>query len=449
MKKTISTFILALALTGSANAQIVRDQFSFDNHGLMTSVPAEFAYGNSSKLFLYEDGYSDHQDEYKLKVNVYDENLELTKSFLIKDLTFDYQLEYKSEEREIKSVDSTCVGSSYCGSYNDFINQLKWTDPRFTEDDLIIENLENGDRKITLDYTKSYSGNLNSLYFHYDYFGDKYPRYNYIEHDGNVTRYTFNYNISYTDWVDKGTIVKNFSQDLTPIYLTNVNLNKNGYSKYQFWVTQTLFNNDENYEYLVPKIRLSKHGNWDNGPSIISPSTPDDPIETQKDTLISEESEFELVGFQIVSENGTAIKDINFEAVDGYVNTDNAYVLTMGNNTYLVFSGRTGSGKDCTIFYKIDRNTTSIQQVKNVNALMKVFPSIVNKGSNINVEFGDGATEASEVSVYSTTGAKIKNIHVPANQKSAQFNINAPSGMYIVGRSQKGKATETKKIIIK
>ncbi len=49
----------------------------------------------------------------------------------------------------------------------------------------------------------------------------------------------------------------------------------------------------------------------------------------------------------------------------------------------------------------------------------------------------------------SATGAKVKAINVPAGQTRAQVSVSGPTGVYCVSRLQKGKVSETKKIVVK
>ena len=65
-----------------------------------------------------------------------------------------------------------------------------------------------------------------------------------------------------------------------------------------------------------------------------------------------------------MSVNGTVVKDLDFsEDFEGYIDTRSAYVITIGKNTYLAFNGIINR-VNSTVFYKINRTTTEIKQVK-------------------------------------------------------------------------------------
>ncbi len=67
------------------------------------------------------------------------------------------------------------------------------------------------------------------------------------------------YNVEYSDWRDAGTKNVDKSTSLSHLYLCNVDLDGGGSlaGNSYFDVSQTLFNTDEDFEYLVPKCALS------------------------------------------------------------------------------------------------------------------------------------------------------------------------------------------------
>ncbi len=161
------------------------------------------------------------------------------------------------------------------------------------------------------------------------------------------------------------------------------------------------------------------------------------------------ESNVALVGFQVVGENGNILKDLSFEDYIGDRWINDGAVVTIGTNVYLAFYGHDLDGKQATVFYKIDRTTSSIQKVRTVPGGMNLSSTIANKGADIQVNFNDNNEKGSEIIVFSANGAKVKSFKVPAGQKTATFNVNGSAGMYLVNRAQNGKANETKKIVIK
>ena len=418
----------------------VISHFSFDNRDDAITIPQEFSYDNSPKLTMYNFNPDSKN------VLIYDENLSLIKTInLERKMTFDYQLSYNDEKREIKAVKETSkylIEHSRINSYQDFIADGKFFDPDF-EKRLTTVILENGDSLITIDSDK-YSGmHTSQNFFFYNQFGRKYPTNYWIFSKGRAYHYRANYEIEYTDWHPAGTHISNEHKEMEYIKLLNINLNNSdAHSKNYFIVSQTLFNNDAEYEYIVPKYKLSSKGYFDQ----VSPNDPSrQVIDTIKSTLITKDSKIVLAGFKIVSVNGTVVKDLDFsEDFEGYISTSYAYVITIGKNTYLAFNGG-----NSTVFYKINRTTTEIKQVKMETAAMTLSPVVAERNATIDINLKDDNNAGSEIAIISTNGTQVKRISMPANQTTSQININAPAGLYCVSRMQKGKVVETKKIVIK
>lgn len=447
MKKVLLSTALALAMGSMASAQTTTGRFEFSSVDRMSfSVPKEFSYNGIPRLVLSSDSYGDKSFQ------IYDENIENVKSIRLNPSSFDYQLTYKLEEREVKSVDEKerREQETY-NSLDEFIQRESIYDPSFTADVLIFSDMGDGNRRVDFDYDKLNNYYGQKRFFHQEYFGSKYPLIYGIEHDGKFTLYRVTYAVTYTDWTEKGEQREGYSEAVYPLRLVNVNLNKdaNRVSEY-FYLSQTLFNEDEGYEYLVPKYQLveeSVQGGMSTDTSY--PVTGEEPIELTRKTLVTKASHVAMVGFQVVGEDGTVLKDLDFDGYLGGSSINKAAVITIGSNTYLAFDGYDTDNKSATVFYKLNRTTSSIQKVRTVPGGMSLSSTIADKGADIQVNFADGNDKGSEISVYSVNGAKVKSLMVPAGQKTATFHVSGATGMYLVNRAQKGKADDTKKIVIK
>lgn len=442
----LCTIIAMAALVTTSAAQSITGRFEFgyaDRAAL--SVPKEFSYGNVPYLVL-----ADNNDQNT--VQVFDENLDVVKTITMKEsMPFNYQLTCQSETREVTAVNQT-YSDAYCSyeSYETFVQNEKNYDPTFDESCLIIKDLGNGTRKISVDYTNSRYSTNSQMYYAYDYFGMQYPKVYFIENSEGLIGYRASYSVEYSEWQATGTSVKDYSKDQDRIRLCNINLNNgDGRASSYFEVSQMLFNSDEGFEYILPKYKLSTNGNIGGFYPTIDGGSQSEQITTQQTTVISEQKELALAGFQVLSEDGNVVSDITFDGdFEGSIDLDCAFVITIGNTTYLAFDGYS-NGQSSTIFYKIDRSTSSIQKVKTAPSTMKLNPTVVNSGSTINVNFGDGNDKGSDLVVVSASGAAVLSYHVPAGQSSTQIQANASAGMYCISRLQKNKAAETKKIIVK
>ena len=433
----------ALATTSAAQSITGRFEFGYADRAAL-SVPKEFSYGSVPYLVLVDNNDQNN-------IQVYDENLDVVKTIAMKEsMPFNYQLTCQAETREVTAVNET-YKNSYCSyeSYEAFIQREPLVDPYFNQSCLIIKDFGDGTRKITVDYTNSGYTTNRQMYFAYDYFGMQYPKVYFIENSEGLTGYRVEYAVEYSEWQATGTTVNDYSADQDRIRLCNINLNNgDGRANSYFEVSQTLFNSDEGFEYILPKYKLSANGNV-GGSYVINGGGDTEQITTQRSVVISEQKELALAGFQVLSEDGNVVSDITFDGdFEGSIDLDCAVGITIGNTTYLAFDGYS-NGQSSTIFYKIDRSTSSIQKVKTAPSTMKLTPTVVNSGSTINVNFGDDNVKGSDLVVVSASGAAVQTYHVPAGQTSAQIQANTSAGMYCISRLQKNKAAETKKIIVK
>ena len=411
-----------------------------------STIPREFCYGNIPLLTMYDD--SENRN-----LLVYDENIDLIKTINIHaEKTFDYQLQYKDQTREVKNVIETYVDRNDLRiSFNEWFQQQCNYDPMFTESMLHIEVLASGDSIISVDYSNSRYGTSNEqMYFNYAYFGNKYPLTYWMASNGSMVQFRSIYSVEYTDWVDAGTHTENHSETLRRLFLCNINLNYGvGRSNYYFEASQTLFNNDEEFEYLIPKYELSTEGSSGDYYTIIDDGGTygNEEIVLTQSVVTSEKSKLALVGFQVVSESGNVIKSLDFEG-DFSANPYYVFVITMGDNTYLAFEG-IQNDKRCTVFYKIDRTSTSIEKVKSAPAQMSLSPIIAAQGTPIMVSFSDENAKGSAVNVYSSNGIRTATTDVPSGQRQTQLNLHGAPGVYYVTRTQQGHQRETQKIILK
>lgn len=174
----------------------------------------------------------------------------------------------------------------------------------------------------------------------------------------------------------------------------------------------------------------------------------EEPVEVKRSTVLSEKDKLALVGFQVVSEDGSIIKDITFD--NGFqANSAPHYVfiITIGEKTYMAFEGHENE-TSCTLFYKIDRVTSSINKVRIAPVQMSVSPTIVDRGIPINVTFVDGNADGSTIQVYSNNGIRLGSSSVPAGLSQTQIRVEGAAGMYhVIRTSAKGK--DSQKIIVK
>ena len=440
----IFTSLILAALANPSIAQTLTDKFDFglDLYRNNISFPKEFAYNEVPYLVLYDKADQN-------SIQIYDKDLQMVKRITMKEsIPFNYQLTYQDQVRKVTVNETQKEERQKYDSYEAFIEQAKQDYTNFDESRLIITNLDDGTKKIFVD-----GGVFNqSICFAYKYFGTKYPKIYYIDDGTTVTLYRAAYTAQYSDWETTATRVVDYTTKQNRMRLGYINLNLDAYrSTNYFEVSQTLFNDDASFEYLMPKYKLSANG-FNLNHEVIEEEdygNKEEKIITEQTVLISERKGLAIEGFQVLSENGEVISDITFDDDFEGCCYKYTFVITIGSNTYLAFEGMR-NGKEGTIFYKIDRkNPSAIQKVKVALSTMSLSQTVAGSNSTIRVNFGDANEKGSDIVVVSASGGAIQSYHVPAGQTSAQIQTNASTGVYCVNRLSKNKVVESKKIIIK
>jgi hypothetical protein len=191
-------------------------------------------------------------------------------------------------------------------------------------------------------------------------------------------------------------------------------------------VTQTLFNNDAKYEYLMAVVE--KVDGYSRG-----------------------------TGFKVKSENGTTVASVKFP--EGYVlyslYDNDAYLLELDGVNYIIIKAyRPNHEEDddelyyYNLVYKIDVSTSSVKQV-GAPIKVKVSPTIVERGEMINVALPEIGANTGAINVVSTSGAVVFNQKVEAGTSQASIDTSSlQRGLYIV-TIDNGKTRESTKIIIR
>lgn len=158
----------------------------------------------------------------------------------------------------------------------------------------------------------------------------------------------------------------------------------NGFDNGSVVITQTLFNNDNEYEFLV---RL--YG-----------------------TDFSE-------GGAIVSQNGSILWTWHASGD----NLGETYIVKWGGHYYIVAQEHNEEHKEYT-WYRIDRQTQSISRVDNVP--FNVFPTVADRNSDITVQLEEG-TNAREIVVVDAMGREVKSVPVQPGQREVKVSTRGLS----------------------
>ncbi len=320
------------------------------------------------KLFTYGDGLKVVSITGDDEVVIYNDDLLPLRKFNLN--LPEYSVETKTQERnsEAKLYSQREAGNvisnnkDWTGTWND---AKKWAASEVAQALMGME-LEEHDG---YQFWPTYEG----YYFQYEKYGKKYPQ-TYCQwkaEDGTICLTYCEYEEHYTgEWetVEKdsykyGNITELFFEDY----------DENSYPDQNFCISQTLFNDDENFEYIVPAYSGVTE-------DVTNVSDRDGDGIDDRQTIVRHP---ERSGFNVVSEDGTVLYSIDATGIDG--------VYRLNGKKYLVAS----DGNETT-FYKIDSQAARISKVqstppvlvKQVYGIDGIRRKQLSRGINIVVDGG-------------------------------------------------------------
>lgn len=164
--------------------------------------------------------------------------------------------------------------------------------------------------------------------------------------------------------------------------------------------TQTLFNNDNSFEYIKPIYSAN-------------------PIVFQYDYYTRE---YTIERFDILTENGSVVNTITLE--DGYMASPFIELYKFGNKFYIYIEVANSESEEKAAWYRIDQQTQSISRVENVP--FKVFPTLTDRNSDITVQLEEG-TNAREIVVVDAMGREVKSVPVQPGQREVKVSTRGLS----------------------
>ncbi len=203
-------------------------------------------------------------------------------------------------------------------------------------------------------------------------------------------------------------------------------------------LTQTLFNDDEKYEYIVPKYRLEEHREEHRESGDFGPI---------EDVYI--DVDCYITGLEVKSEDGSTVYSLDFDTErDSDIE---CCVVLWEDKTYLAITDDSDHGYTCDM-YLLKRESSNISLVKtgNINGI-KLYPSATRKNTMVTVDLG-GKTKDSDGTIFvtDTNGRTVYSKHVDTGIDSIQIPTHRLiSGLYIVSLNTADNSYETAKLIVK
>ena len=359
--------------------------------------------------------------------------------------------------------------------YNYITGEYSETVPSFWTKDSIKTYLENerGLRNVT---TVSHpNGGTRFIYDMYEYeyykfttFGTKYPTHAfYWTIDGYLLEEYIayidksEYTKTYGDWsVVSSSDTAKWSQDWGIGYMNYDNeqiLPLGGFIDSEMGdglcFTQTLFNNDEKYEYLNFSYEIVEEEDYYGG----YPGTEED--YNNESSYYYEDKTFyyaaNYTGFNVMTEDGSTLQTVSFPQGFKMIGYVEAVVIRFANEYYIICVGEDENDDDIEILliYKINKNgsTTTIEQVGEP-IKVAAYPNPANRNQMITIELkGENVDNAhTDLQVINMQGQVIKQQRIQPGQKQAQINTgNFSSGLHLIKAIQNGKNVGTEKVIVK
>jgi hypothetical protein len=208
-----------------------------------------------------------------------------------------------------------------------------------------------------------------------------------------------------------------------------------------FYLSQTLFNEDNAYEYVLPILTPVDFENesmgWDEA--------------KQQDVVAYKTSGTYLrtTGFRIVNESGATVNTISFD--NNFEPNGDFNIIDLDGNIFLAVDGYIVKSAtefvNAVIVYSIDPQTSSVRQIS-MEEGMHISPTMPRRSEMITITLEGNSKQPRQVNIVNATGKTVKRIVVPAGQRSIQVNAGELSpGLNIVNVN--GQKTQACKIIVR
>lgn len=379
----------------------------------LKSINKRFSYTGRPQLLFSKD-----YNENKRTVQIYDDNLELLKEFTCTP---------GEDKRKIITEERLVIP----GEYDDIVVN-EWP----VQIDGGLDEMITFATNMGLDsHTKQ--GNVHTFMPSElpEGEGTSYTKLVYTEGTTEYTEYHIQRIQKYSDWqvTDERTEIYYRFEDL---YLHNFDNDIVAEAQYygDGFFTQTMFNTDDKYEYLVPVYELStttgdiRDLDWAWRP------------DNEQISIKREVSYYsEQTATNVVSEDGNVIHTFPGE-VDR--------VVVIGGKTYAVALNYAASDYELT-FYEINPTSSSVKAVRTSG--VKISPRALRRSESVTIETGETDAEVSrEVVVTSADGRVIDRRTIPAGITGTQISTaRMASGLYNFTVYANGKRLDNGKIIVR
>ena len=270
-------------------------------------IPQQFTYGDKQYICTLEDNV----------VTVYDDNMRTVRTFQLNTEKHETRWETQRRKAEVKAVVEQ--------EYSEAVTVSDRSELTLSE----VRNWasENG---LTEQEGYKFIYEQENQFFRFDEFGKAYPYsyYYWNPEDGGIYWRSFNYSLAYTgDWETIEDESRSYYEE--PVWLSYEDYDDNSYPDQTFPLTQTLFNDDDKFEYVFavsePFERVQSEYDRDG-----------DGMTDERRILRG----WGTTGYQVRSEDGTVIRNLGVDDMDSariikingklYLDTDRGELIYLG-----------------------------------------------------------------------------------------------------------------------
>lgn len=237
------------------------------------------------------------------------------------------------------------------------------------------------------------------------------------------------------DWTE--TSRYEYTTDLRHCYYYSVNSNEYSVAT----VTQTLFNNDDKYEFIVPVY---------GGEVIYQRNS------TERSKYIN----YVATEVKVINQSGEIIQALSpGEGKFFQVRDSGLRIIRIGEKTYLLVGIGNLTANDSDWYYNCDsyrwyeicKETNSINFVRETRSAMNIAPTIADRDAQITITLNEeNSSVARELVVTGVNGQLVERRDIPAGENSVQISASMlRSGMYNFTLQQKGQVVDNGKVIVK
>lgn len=351
-----------MAMSVTSNAQTLHKTFS----GVLSVTPKSLTYDNKvCVVSVSDDG----------EVSVYDDDLELIRSFTLHLEKYSTNHEIQERKTEVKAEfyvkENVLVwetGEVWTGTWS---QAKEWAAAD-------VPNRVSVEEKIHYQFWPT----MESEYWEMEKYGKQHPCYYYQwnAEDGTISVVEVSYREAYTGAWE--TIDEEWYGDYRCIEGVHMyDYDNDSCPDEPIVFTQTLFNTDEKFEYIESIYEAVEETQYEYDRD--NDGEPD-----HREIYHGWKS----VGFRIMSEDGTVLQTISCDDAS----SKDYCIYKLNDKLYLVMYNYDAEE---TVFYKIDQQTTSVNRVKAMPALAKLIYSLdgrqqptMQRGVNV-VRDGDGTVK--------------------------------------------------------